>query len=505
VETSKAIPLIEFREITKYFGPVVANKSVSFSIADRAIHGIVGENGAGKSTIMKILYGLYPPEEGEIRFRGKSVRILEPTDAIALGIGMVHQHFMLVPTLSVWQNVVLGAEPTLGKLPENEILEKLQALQEGFGFSLPLSQKVEELSVGQQQQVEILKLLYRNAETLILDEPTAVLTPQETDALFDRLKRLSQAGKTIILITHKLREILSFTNFVTVMRRGQAVETLATSSLTEATLAEKIIGRKQEPLPHKAECKTRAEALSVLHISAENKNRVSLKDISFTLHTGEIVGIAGIEGNGQKELVEVLAGLCPFEGQVKFFESDVSHFSPYELRQKGFALIPPDRQQDGLVLEFSVEENFRLGHHKEHRFFGKGPLYSKTKCEQAAQNLIQKFDVRPPSSDAPMWGLSGGNQQKVIVGRETENAPKFLLACHPTRGVDIGAIQFIHSHFLNLRREGTAILLISSELDEILALSDRILVLSNGKISGQCLRKDATEKQLGLWMAGGDQ
>jgi general nucleoside transport system ATP-binding protein len=495
-------PLIEFKHIDKTFGHVRANVDVSFAVQPGSIHGIVGENGAGKSTIMKVLYGLYPPDRGEIFFQGKSVEIRTPQEAIHLGIGMVHQHFMLVPTLTVWENVILGVEPTLGRLPKEDILKQLESLQKEFGFALPLEGVVENLSVGQQQQIEILKLLYHNAETLILDEPTAVLTPPEVETLFVHLRNLWKSGKTIILITHKLKEILGFTERVTIMRQGSVVETIEVGQLTESTLAEKIIGRKQKTLPYPPPVAERKTALAVKNLSVWVHRQRNISDVSFSVSEGEILGIAGVEGNGQGELVEALSALTSYDGEISLFDCPLPQ-SNYELRQNGFSLIPPDRQHQGLILNFSVQENFLLGQHREKRFLKFPGVYSSSGCEQYAERLITQYDVRPANRETAISTLSGGNQQKVIIAHELEKNPKFLLAVHPTRGVDIGAIEFIHSQFLELRKKGTAILLISSELDEVIALSDRILVLNRGKIAGSAMRGEATEKQLGLWMTEG--
>jgi simple sugar transport system ATP-binding protein len=371
-----------------------------------------------------------------------------------------------------------------------------------FGFSLPLEETVENLSVGQQQQIEILKLLYHKAQTLILDEPTAVLTPPEVDALFRHLKTLWESGKTIILITHKLKEILSFTQRVTVMRQGKVVETVDVASLNESSLAEKIIGRKQKALPYPPRSGKATPVLSVKDLTVYAGKQARVQNISLEVAEGEIVGIAGVEGNGQKEMVEALSALTPFEGDISLFGGPLRS-SNYELRQQGFSLIPPDRHREGIVLEFTVEENCLLGQHREARFLRAPFLYSKTARRSYADSLVAQYDIRPASSQAVIAGLSGGNQQKVIVAHEVEKNPKFLLAVHPTRGVDIGAIEFIHSQFLELRRKGAAILLISSELDEVLALSDRVLVLNRGRIAGSALRGQTSDEQLGIWMTEG--
>ncbi len=497
--------VFSFKNITKTFASVLANHEVSFSVAEGTIHGVVGENGAGKSTIMKILYGMFEPDSGTIHFQGKPRSIPDPQTAISLGIGMVHQHFMLVPTLTVWENIILGKEPSKWLLDKASILKQLKSLKTKFGFQVDLEAKIESLSVGHQQQVEILKLLYRKANILILDEPTAVLSPQEVESLFEKLKLLKKAHKTIVIITHKLKEILSFTDSVTVMRQGKAIETLPTSSLTEDSLAEKIIGRKRIPLNFEKSGFEPEPVLKVASLSLSEAHNSILRHISFEINRGEIVGIAGIEGNGQHELIEVLAGVEKnYSGTVILNQENIKELSAYDLKQKGFSLIPPDRHLEGVILPFSLAENAILGHHRDPQIKS-GPFLSSTKITQLASQLIQSFDIRPGEPSQSIAGLSGGNQQKLVVARETAREVSFLLAAHPTRGIDIGAIDFIHQYFLKLKAQGTAMLLISSELEEILKLSDRILVLYRGEIVAQVLKNEATEKDLGLWMTGGSK
>lgn len=496
-------PLFSFNEVTKTFGNVIANHQVTFSVAEGTIHGIVGENGAGKSTIMKILYGMFEPDSGSISLRGNLTRIRTPQEAIALGIGMVHQHFMLVPTLTVWENIILGQEPTCWLLNESSILSELESLKKEFGFQVELKKPIESLPVGHQQQVELLKLLYRRANVLILDEPTAVLTPQEVDSLFEKLKTLKKANKTIIVITHKLKEILQFTDSVTIMRQGQALETCPTQELTEESLAEKMIGRKRIPLNIINPSLSQEPILQVSSLCLQGTRGPRLQQVSFNVNCGEIVGIAGIEGNGQHELIECIAGIQRnFSGSVIFDKSDIKEISPYELKQKGFSVIPPDRHREAVVLPFSLSENLILGHHRE-RQIRTGTFLSQNKVRALALEKIHNFDIRPDDPALAISALSGGNQQKLVVARESERNTKFLLAAHPTRGIDIGAIDFIHQHFLDLKSDGTGILLLSSELEEILKLSDRILVLFQGQIVAQLYKQDANEKELGLWMTGG--
>jgi len=492
---------VEFRKIRKTFDTVLANDGVSFGIHRHSIHGVVGENGAGKSTIMKILYGMYRPDSGEIVVRGDTTRIRNPEAAIRLGIGMVHQHFMLVPTLTVWQNVILGNRGL--RIDENAVIARLGAVSAEFGFSLALDAVIEDLSVGEQQQVELLKLLYHNSEILILDEPTAVLTPQEVEHLFERLKSLWQRGKTIVLITHKLREILRFTQTVTIMRQGKVVETTSTSSLTEESLAEKIIGRRRRNLPERKRTETESIVLSVKEVHLLRRKQEKLRNLSFDVRAGEILGIAGVEGNGQHELVEVLAGVDrSFSGDIVLAGRSLHDVDTYAAKQAGLAVVPPDRHREGCILDFAVWENFILGHHREAKY-ARGKLLSAESTQAEANACLEKYDVRPRNTEVAMRGLSGGNQQKLVLGRELSGQVRLLIVAHPTRGVDIGAIEFIHSQFLKLRDEGTAILLISSDLDEILALSDRIAVLYEGRIRGETPRSLATESQLGLWMTGG--
>lgn len=497
---------ITFRNITKRFGDLVANDNVSFEVASGAIHGVVGENGAGKSTIMKVLYGLYPPDSGEILVKGSIAQIRSPLDAIALGIGMVHQHFMLVPSLPVWKNVILGAEPS-GIFSPSKIIAELDTLQRGFGLCLDLTRPVETLSVGEQQQVEILKLLYRRADILILDEPTAVLTPQEVDQLFARLQELNRAGKTIILITHKLHEILRFTSAVTVMRQGKAISTVATSTLNESLLAELIIGRTPKALSRplvKREAATKP-VLAVRGVSLAKKKepRPRLSNISLEVLPGEIVGIAGISGNGQEALIEVLNGLEPHHTGEIFLQGEKLESKPlYQVKQSGYGLIPADRNEEGLIGTFPVRDNLVFGHHREAAYHRYG-FRSLQKIREATLPLLDQFDIRPRSLDALAGRLSGGNQQKVIIAREVKENLSFLLAAYPTRGVDIGAIEMIYELLLKKKSQGAGILLISCELDELFALSDRILVFFEGKIQGEVDPKKVQSHEIGLMMTGG--
>ncbi len=497
------LPEIEFKDIYKRFGSIIANDHVSFSVQSNSIHGVVGENGAGKSTIMKILYGLIHPDSGEIWVRGKKTDIRNPIQAIEQGIGMVHQHFMLVQTLTVWENVILGHEGGF-RIRVPKCIEQLETLQRSFGLSLDLRAKIGSLPLGHQQQVEILKLLYRKAKILILDEPTAVLTPQEVEILFDRLRNLRQSGHTLILITHKLSEILRFTENVTIMRDGKVVESGPTSTLTEHSLATKIVGRQLVPLSTTRKPPSSSVVLRLNSVKlVRNPGKKALDGVSMEIHGGEILGIAGVEGNGQSELVELLAHVNEkYEGSYCIDDKDVRERTTYALKQKELALIPSDRQSEGLVLNFTLLENMIIGHHREAQFT-RGAFLSNTKMSSTGAVLLERFDVRPRILSARMSSLSGGNQQKAILARELSQDCRLVVAAHPTRGVDIGAIETIHSLLLSLRNNGVAIALISSELDEILALSDRIVVLFEGKIRGEVARSNAKIAELGLWMTGG--
>lgn len=495
-------PLLEFRGISKSFGSNKANQDVSFSVQRNTFHGLVGENGAGKSTIMKICYGLLTADSGMLLLQGQPTRFRNPQEAIRSGIGMVHQHFMLVPTLTVWENVILGFEPKGFQLNPTQIMKEVDNLQKEFGFSLDLTQTVENLSLGEQQQIEILKLLYRKADILILDEPTAVLTPQEVNPLFEKLKLLQEQGKTVVVITHKLKEILAFTQRVTVMRGGRVITTKDTNSLDESRLSELIIGRPRHSLPKRNRSSTSDHVVLQLEsVSTRSASGRQLDQIDLSLKSGQIIGIAGIEGQGQNELVEVLCQLRPFFGSAVLLGEPLTQQSAYKRRQKGFSLVPPDRQTEGLVLAFSNADNLLLGHQRESDFKTNG-LLSPTKIQLFAESLMTRFDVRPNKPQLPSFSLSGGNQQKLLIARETQWDVKFLLACHPTRGVDIGSIEFIHSHFLKLADEGAGILLISSDLDELFSLSDTVAVMREGRLVFKKPTTEVSPTELGLWMTG---
>jgi general nucleoside transport system ATP-binding protein len=497
---------IQLTDINKRFGEVHANKSVNLTVAHGSIHGIVGENGAGKSTLMSILYGFYEADSGQIAIGEKSVRIRSSREAISYGIGMVHQHFMLVDTITVLENIILGAESGafLSKSLKKARITLLN-LARDFGLDIDPDALVGELSVGLQQRVEILKALYRGADILILDEPTAVLTPSEADAFFKLLKALKDKGKTVILITHKLREIMHITDHVSVMRRGEMVATVETASTSPAALAELMVGRRVLLRVDKNPKMPGPSVLEVAGLSVVDKRGVArIQDASFTIHAGEIVGIAGVAGNGQSEMLEVLAGLIqPIRGVIRLNGQilNIADRNPSGLREMGLMHVAEDRQKMGLVMAFSAQENIILGYQNDASLCC-GPLIDSAKVHNRARMDMTKFDVRPSNPNLKTANFSGGNQQKIVLAREIERKPKILLIGQPTRGVDIGAIEFIHKQLIALRDQGVGILLVSVELEEIMALSDRILVMCGGTITGERRPDETDERDLGMLMAG---
>jgi len=493
--------IIEMRNVTKRFGAVTANKGISLSIPANTIHAIVGENGAGKSTVMKILYGFYTADEGEIWIDGVRREIRTPHDAIALGLGMVHQHFMLVPPMTVLENIVLGAEPgAAAKIDFKRAEELVNTLSKDFGFDIDPRKRVEELSVGQQQRVEVLKALYRGARILILDEPTAVLTPQEVEEFFRILRSMREQGRTIIIITHKLSEVLSLSDNVTVMRDGQVVGERVTKETNAAELARMMVGRDVLLRVEKAGGAPGDVTLAVRNLSYGSK----LDDVSFDVRAGEIVGIAGVEGNGQTELIEVLAGLRRASGgNVTLEGREIGKLSARAIKELGVAHIPEDRHARGLLLEFSLADNSILGVHYRKPPAAALGLIDEKAVGAKASRLIRDFDVRPPDPAAAARALSGGNQQKLIIGREFDLKPKLLLVSQPTRGVDIGAIEFIHRKLIELRDAGAAILLVSAELEEVLSLADRMMVMYQGRIVGEVDPRRANQEEIGLMMTCG--
>jgi len=500
-------PVIELRGIHKWFGEVHANRDVSLVVREGTIHGIVGENGAGKSTLMGILYGYYHPDRGEILVRGRPATVRGAQDALAAGIGMVHQHFMLVEPFTVLENVVLGVEGgfRLGAGMTRARAE-LERLGREYHLEVDPGARVAHLGVGQRQRVEILKALYRGADLLILDEPTAVLTPQEADHLFRILRALRSEGKSIVLITHKLREIREVTDIVTVMRQGRVVATLPTAETTPEQLAELMVGRKVSLRVDKAPRPPGEPVLEVTDLVVEDGlGVVRVKGTSFLVRRGEIVGVAGVAGNGQSELIEALAGIRPAKsGQLRWKARDLVDpvtRSPRGMRRLGLSHVPEDRQRLGLITAFAARESAILGYHHEATYNGLIRL-RRSAVESSFRRQAAEYDIRPANGALLTSSFSGGNQQKIVLARELDRNPDLLVVGQPTRGVDIGAIEFIHRRLVALRDAGKAILLVSVELDEILALADRILVMHDGRIVGEVLPAAATERAIGLMMAG---
>ncbi len=499
-------PAIELIAINKSFGAVHANKDVNLSVESGTIHGIVGENGAGKSTLMSILYGFYEADSGEIRVNGTPIAIRSPNDAIQAGIGMVHQHFMLVEPLSVVENVMLGAEGgAMLRAGEAKVRAELARLEKHYGLEIDVDATVGDLSVGLQQRVEILKALYRGADILILDEPTAVLTPPEADALFGLLRSLKEQGKTVILITHKLREIMAITDRVSVMRRGEMVATVETARTSPPELAELMVGRRVLLRVEKAEKAPGAPLLEIDNLSVvDGRGVLRVANASFTVRAGEILGIAGVAGNGQSELLEAIAGMRqPVLGSIRLEGKTIhsSEHNPHRMRQLGLLHVPEDRLRTGLVPAFPAFESAILGFsHEPH--LGRGPILDHDRLVDDLAKKMEQYDVRPPAPRLKSSKFSGGNRQKIVLAREIERNPKVLLVGQPTRGVDIGAIEFIHRRLISLRDAGVAILLVSVELDEIMNLSDRILTMCGGKITGERRASETNEQDLGLLMAG---
>jgi general nucleoside transport system ATP-binding protein len=497
--------MLELKNITKKFGSVVANDSVNIKVEDGTIHAIVGENGAGKSTIMRIAYGFYASDSGEISVDNKTVSIKTPQDAIELGIGMVHQHFMLVDTMTVAENIVLGAETgNAVNLDLDKANEDILRLSNELKLGVNPKAKIEDLSVGQQQRVELLKALYRNAKLLILDEPTAVLTPQEVEEFFVILRQMRANGKTVVIITHKLEEVLAISDDITVMRDGKSVGYLKTKDTNAKELARLIVGRDVLLRVEKTDANPSENVLEVKNLTLKGKHGVAVDDISFVVRAGEIVGIAGVEGNGQTELIEALAGLVSTaKGNIGFCGKDITRSSARKRKELGIAHIPEDRHKRGLLLESNLAENSILGVHYRRPVASGVGFLNNTFIEKRVAEIIEKFDVRPPKPELSAKSLSGGNQQKLIIGREFDLNPKLLLVSQPTRGVDIGAIEFIHRKLIGLRDSGSAVLLVSAELEEVTALADRLLIIRKGKIVGEVNPKTTTSEEIGLMMIGG--
>lgn len=498
--------MIELRNITKRFGAVTANDDVSLTIRPGTIHAIVGENGAGKSTLMKIAYGFYRADSGEILINGERATLATPQDAIARGVGMVHQHFMLVETMTVAENIVLGAEPGSGAaLDFDRANEEISKLSREYGLAVDPRRMAADLSVGEQQRVEILKALYRRAKILILDEPTAVLTPQEIDDLFRTLRGMRDQGETVVIITHKLSEVLALSDRVSVMRDGKIVGEVDTKSTSAAELARMMVGRDVLLRVDKSAAKEGSTMLEVRDLRLSRDGRDRLRGLSFDVRAGEIVGVAGVEGNGQSELIEALAGLTDrskLEGSVRLEGHEISRTSARERKDLGIAHVPEDRHRRGLLLDFSLAENSVLGF-QHHETLSRGGILDRKRIAERTGKIIREFDVRPPDATLPSRALSGGNQQKLILGREFALEPKLLLISQPTRGVDIGAIEFIHRRIVELRDRGCAILLVSAELEEVTQLSDRLLVMHAGEIAGEVDPRTASREEIGLLMTGG--
>ena len=497
--------VIEMLHITKEFPGIKANDDITLQLKKGEIHALLGENGAGKSTLMSVLFGLYQPEAGEIRKNGVKVEINDPNDATALKIGMVHQHFKLVEVFTVLDNIILGAETTkLGFIQKKEARAKVQALSEKYGLHVDLDAKVEDITVGMQQRVEILKMLYRDNEILIFDEPTAVLTPQEIDELMATMREFAKEGKSILFISHKLNEIMEVSDRVTVLRKGKYVGTVNTSETNKQELSNMMVGRPVQLEVVKDEAKPMAEVLRVEHFSVPSRvhKRNAVDDVSFSVRKGEIVCVAGIDGNGQSELIYGLTGLDKSSGgKVTLCGEDITHASIAH-RGKNMSHIPEDRHKYGLVLDFTLEQNMVLQRFQEPQF-EKAGFINNAAVREYADELIDKFDVRSGQGAVTVArSMSGGNQQKAIIAREIDRDKPLIVAVQPTRGLDVGAIEYIHSQLVSERDKGKAILLVSLELDEVMSLSDRILVMFEGKIVGEFDPKKITVQELGLYMAG---
>lgn len=495
---------IVLKNITKRFPGIIANDNISLEVNKGEIHAIVGENGAGKSTLMKILSGLYQPDEGEIYIFGKKERINSPSRAIELKIGMVHQHFMLVGRFSVLENIILGAERKKGfTIDWEECRRTIEELCRLYNFSVDLNAKVDEISVGMAQRVEILKVLYRGADILVLDEPTAVLAPQEVKELFLNLKRLKEEGKTIIFISHKLDEVLEIADKITVLRRGKVVGTVLPKDVNKEELAKMMVGKPVLLKLDKEEVEKGDVILSIENLLVKDGNgRPAVENVNINIRGGEIYGIAGVEGNGQKELAEAIIGLRDVsDGDIKVLGKSIKDFSIRERRDLGVAFIPEDRHKQGLILPMKVWENAVLGLHRKKEFC-KAPSLNVRKAEKFTQDMVKEYKVSLSSINQAIEGLSGGNQQKVILGRELSQDPVFVIAAQPTRGLDIGASEFVYSQLLKLKKQGKAILLISADLDEVLSLSDRVGVMYGGKIVAEFRPEEVSLEEIGLYMLG---
>ena len=497
--------VVEMLNIRKEFPGIVANDNITLQLKEGEIHALLGENGAGKSTLMGMLFGMYKPDRGCIKVRGKEVKISNPNVANDLGIGMVHQHFKLVDNFTVTENIILGCEPRKGLTVDiKTAAKKIEELSKQYGLNVDPYAKIENISVGMQQRVEILKMLYRNANVLIFDEPTAVLTPSEIDELISIMKNMTKEGKSIILITHKLKEIKEAANRCTVIRRGKYIGTVDVKDTTEADMAKMMVGREVSFKVEKTEAKPKDIVVKIEDLCVNNNKKVlGLKNFSLDIRAGEIVGIAGVEGNGQTELVEALTGMRSVEsGNIIFKGRNIVKDSIRERLDDGMAHIPEDRHKRGLILDYTMEDNMVLKAYKKKPFSNKG-LINRAKISEYAQKIIETFDVRSGEGGKSIArSLSGGNQQKGVIGREIESNPDFLIAVQPTRGLDVGSIEYIHKRLVEQRDLGKAVLLVSLELDEVLNVSDRIAVVNNGELVGIVNASETNENEVGLMMAG---
>jgi simple sugar transport system ATP-binding protein len=511
VENSEFLPSgkpkiskMEMRGIVKRFPGVLANDHVDFDARSGEVHALLGENGAGKSTLMRILYGLYQADEGQITIDGRAIKIESPHDAIESGIGMIHQHFMLVPTLTVAENVALGLPSSRGMLTDlDQVSERVLELAELYGLQVDPGAYVWQLAVGQQQRVEIIKALYRGAALLILDEPTAVLTPQEVSELFITLRQMVGDGHVLIFISHKLQEVMNICARVTVLRDGRVVGTLPIEDVTQGELARLMVGRELQAQPEKEEIEQKDVRLALQDVWADNDlGTPGLRGISFEVRAGEILGLAGVSGNGQRELAQVINGLrAVTKGTLRVGEKDITGSSPAEVIAQGLSYVPEERMEDGMIKEFTVAENLILREVSK-KPFSRGGFLNFRAISRQSDILIEQYNVKTPSQDTPVKNLSGGNIQKLLLARELSRKPRVVVAAQPTRGLDIGATEYVHQVLMDQRAEGTAILLISEDLDEILALSDRIIVIYEGEIMGEVISGQASPEEIGLMMAG---
>lgn len=502
-QTLPIVPVLEMREITKKFGNLIVNSDINLTLEKGEVHAILGENGAGKTTLMKILYGEYAPTSGEIFIKGEKVTLNSPSDAIKLGIGMVYQHFNLVDNLSVLDNLILSMEKTfLGFICRNKHRKELERLIEQYGFNIDLNAKISNISIGMQQKVEILKTLYHGADILILDEPSAVLTPQEVNELILMIRRLIKEGKSILIITHKLHEIKEVADRCTVIRRGVVINTVEVSQVEEKDLAYMMVGRVVSfdfPLSN---YKDHTPLIEIKSLEVENEDGIKKVDnLNLELKHGEILGIAGVDGNGQAELIDALVGITPYKGDITLLGKSLKGKSPKEIFDSGMASIPQDRHKEGLILNYDMKSNLALRYYNQEPFSHKGILNFDVMKENALA-MIERFDIRPPEPDLLASKFSGGNQQKIIIAREVSSNPEVLIAAHPTRGLDVGAIQYIYKSLLEQRDKGKGILLISFELEELISVCDRIAVIFHGKIVDVLAREDVNPEKLGLMMMG---